>query len=132
MLGFDQVSFESPRVGQGFDWRRIDSPGVVHLEIDQPRPMHRISFNGSQPESCELLKRVLKLDPGRRYTLEWQSQPAFSGVEWRIGSERAPLKNGSLEFTASSDLMTLALVYQRPKGEVRREGSLEVWGVAIR
>ncbi len=129
--GFSEISFESPRVSRGFDWQRIESPGVVHLEIDQPRPMHRINFSGNQRESCEVLRRIWKLEPGRRYTLEWQSQPEFPGVEWRIADQRAPLKNGRLEFTAPSDLVALTLAYQRPQGRVRAEGSLEIWNVRI-
>jgi hypothetical protein len=131
-MGFGEVSFGLPRVGRGFDWQRISSPGVVHLEIDQPRPMHRISFNGSQPESCDLLKRVLKLEPGHRYDLQWQAQPEFSGVEWRIANQRVPLKDGHLEFIAPADLVTLTLAYQRPQGEIRREGSLEIWNVELK
>ncbi len=131
-LGFRDVTFESPKTGRGFDWQLIASPGVIHLEITQPRSMHRISFNGSQPETCDLLRRVFRLIPGRRYTLTWQSEPELSGVEWRVGEERAPLKNHSLEFTAPADLVVLRLAYQRPQGEVRAEGSFELWNVELR
>ncbi len=130
-IGFGDVSFESPRTGNGFDWQRIAAPGIVHLEIDQPRPMHRITFSGRQPESCELLRRVFKLEPGRRYTLEWQSQPDLQGVEWRIADAHAALKDHRVEFTAPSELVTLTLVYQRRPGQVRFEGSLEIWDLLL-
>ncbi|MBZ5605674.1 MAG: hypothetical protein LAO79_25520 [Acidobacteriia bacterium] len=130
--GFKDVSFESPQIGRGFDWQRVESAGVVHLEISQPRSMHRITLNGNQAESCELLRRVLRLTPGRRYTLRWQAQPEMSGIEWRVGDEHAPLKNHQLDFTAPRELVTLTLAYQRPQGEVRAEGSLELWEVEVR
>lgn len=129
--GFGPVTFASPRTGRGFDWQRIEPPGVVHLEIDQPRSMHRITLSGNQPESCELLKRVLKLEAGKPYTLRWQAQPEFDGVEWRIAGERAPLRENHLEFTAPAELVPLVLAYQRPHGEMRVEGSFEIWSVEI-
>jgi tetratricopeptide (TPR) repeat protein len=127
-----EVSFESPRVGRGFDWQRVEGPGVTHIEIDQPRRAHRVKFNGSQPESCELLRRVFKLEAGRSYTLRWQSQAEFQGMEWRIGERRGALAEGQIAFKAESDLATLTLWYQRPSGQVRAEGSAEVWGVEVR
>src|SRR5579872_4508118 len=63
-MGFGEVSFEAPRLGRGFDWQPVESPGVTHLHIDQPRSMHRVTLSGNQPESCELLRRALRLDPG--------------------------------------------------------------------
>jgi hypothetical protein len=131
-MGFGDVDFESPRVGRGFDWVRVETPGVVHLEIDQPRRVHRMGFNGSEPESCELLRRVLKLEPGRRYTLRWQAQPDVPGVEWKIGEQRAAVAERRMEFVAPSELVTLRLAYQRPAGQVRVEGLLELWGVEVR
>jgi len=134
-MGFGEVSFDAPRVGHGFDWRRIESPGVVHLEIDQPRAMHRIAFNGKQPESCELLRRVVSLEPGKRYTLRWNSQfqgiSGESGIDWRIGDQRTPIEDRHMQFTATSDLMTLILAYSRPSGQVRAEGWIELWAIEI-
>ncbi len=130
-MGFSNVSFEAPRVDRGFDWQRVASPGVSHLEVDQPRSMHRITLNGSQPESCELLKRVIRVEPRKRYMLRWHAEPAMTGVEWRIGDRRAQIREGYLEFSAASALETLVLAYQRPLGEVRAEGSFEIWNVEV-
>ncbi len=130
--GFGGVNFESPRVDRAFDWLRIASPGVAHLDIDQPRSAHRITLNGNQPESCDLLRRVLKLEPGLRYTLSWQSEPQPSGVEWRIAGQRAALKDRELQFNAPAELVTLTLAYERPHGEVRAEESFEIWNIEIR
>jgi hypothetical protein len=130
--GFGAVSFASPRVARGFDWQRISPPGAAHLEIDQPHPADRITLSGRQPESCELLRRVLKVEPGRQYMLRWQSDPQPSGVEWRIAGQRGALKDGQLQFTAPKELVTLTLAYQRPPGEVRKEGSFEIWDFEVR
>jgi len=51
--------------------------------------------------------------------------------------QRAPVpasENGSageLAFTAASDLETLTLAYERPPGEARAEGSVELWNVTV-
>jgi tetratricopeptide (TPR) repeat protein len=135
-IGLGEVGFHSPRVRRGFDWQFVDSPGVVHLEIDQPRPMHRVALNGKQPESCDLLRRVLMLEPGKHYTVRWQSQlqgiPANAGFEWRVGTQHAGIEDRQIQFTATSELTTLTLAYTRPAGQVRAEGWIEVWDVDIR
>ena len=131
-LGFDIVTFASPRVARGFDWQPVAVTGVTHLDIDQPRPAHRINFNGSQSESTDLLRRVLKLTPGRRYSITWQSQPEIPGLEWRIADESVPLTRHQLEFTAPADLVPLTLAYHRPPGEVRPETSFELHDLEIR
>ncbi|HEX5430865.1 MAG TPA: hypothetical protein VFW83_02785, partial [Bryobacteraceae bacterium] len=138
--GIFSPDFGNPRIGHGFDWRLIESSGVTHLAEDNP-PAHRIIFNGQQPESCELLLQFLALDSGRQYTLQWEARtsgfPAQTGLEWRIGSERGQLaasdewKSGEFTFTASADWPTLSLTYQRPLGEVRAEGYLEIRHVRI-
>lgn len=135
------VTFAAPRLGAGFDWRPIESPGIAHTAVDQPRPMHRITLSGRQPESCELLRRIETLRAGGRYTLRWEARTqglgSQSGIAWKIGGERAPLVSsesssaGKLAFTAPSDLTALTLIYERPPGEARAEGSVEVWNVTI-
>jgi len=135
------VTFAAPRVGAGFDWRPLPVQGVSHINVDQPRAMHRITLSGQQPESCELLRRVENLRAGVCYTLRWEARTqglgARSGLAWNIGGERAAIasnENGSvgeLAFTAPAELTALTLIYERPPGEVRAEGSVEVWNVTI-
>ena len=135
--GVYRGNFERGAIGHGFDWRINQISGLVHSDIDQPRSMHRISFDGRQPESCDLLSQKLSLEKGRRYRMRWNAAvneiQMPTGIEWRIGDTRASVANGAgeMEFVAPSDVADLRLTYQRPSGEVRAEGSIELWSVAI-
>ncbi len=133
--GVFRGDFQAPEARAGFDWRYTSAQGITRLPIDQPRSMMRISLDGSEPESVELLRQVLSLEPGVSYKLTWQSRAqdlaSPSGIEWRIGDQHAPLASGELPIVAPSSLAPLILFYARPSGETRAEGSLELWNVAI-
>lgn len=122
--------------GHGFDWRLLEVPGVIHMTLDQPRPGRRIALNGRQPESCELLRQILSLRPGAHYTLHWEAR-TISGVEWRIANQRGVIpssgdwRGGQLNFIAPSDLVPVTLAYQRPPGQARAEGVVELSGITI-
>lgn len=133
--------FGPPRVGHGFDWRLVQNPGVTHVSLDTP-PAHRILFSGKQPESCELLRQYVGIRPGRRYQLRWESRGIGSGLAWRVGTVAAPLRasplrasndwtSGQLSFVAPQDPGALALFYNRPLGEPRAEGSVELRHIVI-
>lgn len=132
--------FTAPRIGHGFDWRLIESQGITHLSDESP-PAHRILFSGQQPESCELLYQFVALQAGRHYTLQWESRtpdfPMQTGLEWRIGSQQGSISfsnewsSGEFGFTAATDWAALSLTYQRPIGEVRTEGYLEIRHVRL-
>ncbi len=134
-------AFSSAPMNHGFDWRSIESPGVIHSSIDQPRSAHRISLDGRQPESCALLTQIVNLDPHAIYTLRWEIRTSGikspSGIQWRIGDRRAPIEPtesasiGSADFTVTSELAPLTLFYQRPSGEARAEGSVDLTRVWI-
>lgn len=122
--------FEEPRVGRGFDWRFAQPEGVTHRALDAP-PGHRVRLSGAQPESCELLREVVGgLRPGTSYRLHWQFRsdglPAASGIEWRIAGRAAALESGELRFTAPAETAVLQLYYQRARGEIRAEGSVDL------
>ncbi|HML18838.1 MAG TPA: hypothetical protein VK419_17525 [Bryobacteraceae bacterium] len=133
--------FAPPAVGAGFDWRFSANPGIAHLAIDQPRLMHRITFDGSEAESAELLRQVVNLTPHARYQLSWESRTqgiaSPAGIAWRIAGQSGSVASsenataGQLEFVAPSGLIPLTLIYSRPPGETRAEGSIELWHVAI-
>lgn len=139
--GIFNGSFTAPPLNHGFDWRLIESPGVVHTALDQPRPARRIALDGRQPESCKLLTQILNLAPHARYTLRWEARTsglsAPAGIEWRIGDQRAAVPPGdapafgSAAFIATSELMPLTLFYQRPMGQARAEGFIELSRVSI-
>jgi hypothetical protein len=130
--GVFHPTFEAPRIGHGFDWRSAEIPGVVELDLDEPA-CRRITFDGREPESCELLRQMLMLEPGRAYKLRWRvpMSDVNSGLEWRIAGAHAPLSAGELSFTASSELVPLTLNYDRPQGEPRAEGSIEISSVMV-
>jgi tetratricopeptide (TPR) repeat protein len=127
-------NFETPRIGHGFDWRTPELAGVVELDLNNPS-RRRIAFDGRQPESCELLRQTILLEPGRRYTLHWESSlnslPSPTGIEWRIAGIDAAIEARELSFTAPASLADLTLNYDRPKGEPRREGSIELSSIRL-
>ncbi len=120
--------------GHGFDWRLVPSAGVTHLA-------HRIVFNGEQLESCELLRQFVRVRSGRPYILRWEARTSGfaspTGLEWRVGDQRGPVVShedwtqGEFKFTAPKEWTVLALSYQRPSGEPRAEGYVEVRHVAL-
>jgi hypothetical protein len=125
--------FGTPRIGHGFDWQMIQQPGVTYVSLDAPSL--RVSFNGMQPESCELVRQYVGVRVGKRHILRWESRGIASGLTWRIGGGSATLRAGpdwtpgQLVFTASQN--TLTLNYNRPLGEPRVEGSVELRHVTI-
>ena len=133
--GISHPHFEEPNTGHGFDWRFARQAGVTHVALDAPRG-HRVRLNGMQPESCELLRQVVGgLSPGVHYRLHWQHRsdglPADAGIEWRMAGHAAALASGELSFTAPAESAVLELHYQRPRGEVRAEGNLDLLEVAL-
>jgi hypothetical protein len=140
-LGFKEPSgvtngdFSSGPLNHGFDWRLVESPGVTHMPIEQPQRAHRIMFDGRQPESVALLSQVLLLEARTRYALHWESRtnglPLPSGVEWRIGDQRIAVEGTAATFVAGKELVSLTLFYQRPVGQPRAEGSIEITSVSI-
>jgi hypothetical protein len=137
--GIVGADFEAPRIGHGFDWRFLTVAGVTHVDLDTPAA-HRIVMNGQQPEACELLRQYVMLQTGRRYTLRWESRtngfPAATGLEWRLAGQRGVLKasedwnSGEMRLVGSANSW-LSLDYQRPVGEVRAEGRVELRHVTL-
>ncbi|MEO8097049.1 MAG: hypothetical protein ABI811_05065 [Acidobacteriota bacterium] len=122
------------RPGHGFAWREVAAEGVTHLVLDAPAG-HRIRLSGKQPQSVELLRKFLPLRVGAHYRIRWESHtdglPPESGLEWRFDGHTIAFEKNGFEMKASSDLSVLALVYVRPLGQVRAEGSVDLRNVAI-
>jgi len=128
-VGVFNGDFSTEPLNHGFDWRTIESPGVTHLG-------HRIALSGQQGESCSLLEQTLSLDAGKRYRLQWEARTVGikspSGLEWRVAGQRAALlpsadwAPGELAIKAEDRFQILELVYRRPLGESRAEGSVEL------
>src|SRR4029079_15733325 len=58
---------KEPR-GHGFDWRPAHSQGITHVQVSGAL---RVLLSGTQPESCELLRQYVALEPGYWYSLRW-------------------------------------------------------------
>lgn len=133
--GIFNGEFTQRPVNHGFDWRISQATGVAHIQVEQPRPAWRITLDGREPESIALLTQIVILEPHALYRLRWDVRTSGlaepSGLEWRIGDLRAPVASASADFRAASSTMPLVLFYQRPLGQARAEGSLEIRGVTI-
>ncbi|MGA3201798.1 MAG: hypothetical protein ABSF12_04795 [Bryobacteraceae bacterium] len=139
-LGIFNGDFAKTPADHGFDWRVVRSAGVTHVNLDAP-PGHRIAFSGQQPESCSLLEQTLRLASGKRYRLQWEARTAGikspSGLEWVLGRQGVALPHsedwapGEATFTAPEAFSLLALRYQRPVGESRAEGYIELRHVRL-
>lgn len=124
--------------GHGFDWRLAHPPGVTYISLGGAQ---RILFSGRQPEACELLRQFVALEAGRRYSLHWEARTRRlgmpTGVEWRAGKVHGMVESaedwraGSVDFTASAVLTPIILGYQRPTGEARAEGSMQIRNVSL-
>jgi tetratricopeptide (TPR) repeat protein len=124
--------------GHGFDWRPAHPPGVADLQI--PRA-HRIVLSGKEPESCELLRQFVVLEKGKSYSLTWEARTrdfgARTGIKWSAGSSNGVVERaedwraGGLEFKAEAPVTPIKLEYQRPMGQARAEGWIEIRKISL-
>jgi tetratricopeptide (TPR) repeat protein len=137
--GLTNGVFASAPVHHGFDWRMPDLPGV-DVERGGLPPRLRITLDGRQPDTCELLAQVLAVVPSRRYRLRFHYQSdglAIASVRWRLAdvagreipSDSTDLASeveatGTLRFRSprAASLLRLALTYRRPPGAAKAEG----------
>jgi len=129
-VGIFNGDFDTVPLNHGFDWRLIASPGVTHGRSN------RIALSGQEGEACSLLQQTLMVSAGKRYKLQWESRTSGikspSGLEWRVAGQHAALlpgeewTGGELLFSAHEHFEALELGYQRPVGEARAEGNIEL------
>jgi tetratricopeptide (TPR) repeat protein len=139
-VGIFNGDFAQAPLNDGFDWRLVESRGVTHVNLDAP-PGHRIVLSGQEPESCPLLGQWLSLGGGKRYRLQWESRTAGlkspSGIAWALAGRRAAVApsadwlTGEMTFTAPDSFNQLELLYERPVGESRAEGNIELRHVRV-
>jgi hypothetical protein len=130
--------FATEPSGHGFDWRPSRAEGLSDVALPGS---YRIVFSGKQPESTELLRQFVALQPGKVYLLGWEARThgfgSPSGIEWTAGLTHIALepaqdwRTGSLEFKAQAAVLPIALVYRRPTGQARAEGSVEIRAVTL-
>ena len=132
--GIFNGDFATAPLNHGFDWRAVESPGVTHVN-------NRIALSGQEAEAVSLLAQTLILAGGKRYRLQWEARTAGfkspSGLEWRVAGQQVPLA-ASEDWTAGEATINiedrfnrLELVYQRPLGESRAEGNVELRHVRL-
>ncbi len=124
--------------GHGFDWRPAHPPGVTDLQIPGA---HRIVLSGKEPESCELLRQIVVLEKGKLYSLTWEARTkdfgAPTGIQWSAGSANGVIERaedwraGGLAFKAEAPATPIKLEYQRPMGQARAEGRIEIRKVSL-
>jgi hypothetical protein len=149
-LSLTNGGFEVAPSSQGFDWRIVPWEGISVVHVPNPACL-RISFSGTQPESCQLLTQFLPVEPGRTYQLSYQYRtPGIkpgTGLRWTVydtasGAELAanPPQLSSetwerqvLHFSTTSKcrLARLVLVYRRAPATTRIEGPLWLRQIAL-
>ena len=142
-LSLTNGDFHMPPVMHGFDWHLRIGEGVSMSRREVP-PGLRITFSGSQPESCELLSQLVPLLPDRAYRFSFRYQtsmiPPNTGLRWRIvdaetgrelakgspslSSEREKAEEVLFLSTAETRWARVILEYQRAMGTTRIEGFL--------
>ncbi len=143
-------------LGRGFDWRYLSPDGVTHTDLVDSAGIgfHRIALTGDEPESGLLLLQIVGgLEPGAQYRLSWNARlrgiDSPSGLTWEIGGASAEITaaepgaatlnstlpqnaNGEIRFTATAPFEVLSLNYQRPLGQPRAIGDIEIVEVSLR
>jgi len=128
--------FATEPSGHGFDWRPSRAEGIAYVSLPGS---YRIQLSGKQPESTELLRQFVALQPGKIYSLRWEARTqglgSPSGIEWTAGATRGALepaedfRAGTMDFKAEAALVPITLAYRRPTGQARAEGSVEIRAV---
>jgi tetratricopeptide (TPR) repeat protein len=130
--------FATEPSGHGFDWRPSPAEGVADVAL---QGSYRIQLSGKQPESSELLRQFVALQPGKMYSLRWEGRTqgfgSPTGIEWSAGATRSALepaqdwRAGTMDFKAEAALPPITLAYHRPTGQARAEGSVEIRAVSL-
>ncbi|MEO8049972.1 MAG: hypothetical protein ABI833_06105 [Acidobacteriota bacterium] len=131
-------SFTNEPSEHGFDWRPTRPEGVSYVALPGA---YRVALSGQQPESCDLLRQFVALEPGKVYSLRWEARTrgfgSPSGIEWIAGATNAAIEPsqdwqaGTAEFKTAKALMPITLNYHRPTGQARAEGSVEIRAVSL-
>lgn len=141
--------FSSYPIDNGLDWRFGSSNGI---SVSPSPPGIRVSLDGNQPETCELLSQYVVLEPGKSYVLAYKYETSFLGnstsLQWHLRDAATnrelltglpPIKNNTLEeqqftftFSSHAPLARIMLVSQREYGEMRAEGSIKLMSVSLK
>jgi len=128
--------FARTPLAAGFDWHFEPAPWLRSATFGDGV---RVELTGLQPEQCLIAWQYVPTCPGQRYRLEWESRTGTSdpdGLIWvpfdlRGKAIAAPRADYSEVFTATGQLLRLALMYQRPAGSPRLRGAARVKWVSL-
>jgi hypothetical protein len=109
------AAFTHRPLGAGFDWQVPPVSGVNVLYADQGLRLH---FAGKQPETCTILWQFVPIAPGAHYRAS--STGTSEGLFWELDS-----------VPPSADLTRLRLVYRRPIGAPRFEGTVQLTDIRL-
>ncbi|MCC6589352.1 MAG: hypothetical protein IT168_21820 [Bryobacterales bacterium] len=151
LAGLANVLIENRRFDEGFRvWRRLGSRDVPRMEwtplagrgvsvvVLEPGKRWRVDLNGDQAERCAVLTRLLPPASGALRELRWKAGGQNPGFLWEAATAgkgqvvaRASWADGYLQ-VLSPEAVTVTLLYERPPGRMRFEGSLAVEALAVR
>lgn len=132
------AGFEHAPADAAFDWRLERAPWLRFAPF--PGGM-RVTFSGNQPESCLVASQYVPVVPGTRYRLRLVSpppgEPSAEALDWRVYDSSGrpvaiePSADRSRTFTAPTEVVRLHLIYQRPIGSMRLEGTVAIGGARL-
>lgn len=145
-VSLNDGTFSRSRLQAGFDWKVAAPDPIEPTLLDQGGI--RFEFDGSQPETCELLSQYVPLLPGRKYQLKTrfrtQGIPLQSGLRWTISpNQKTPESFPNLSSDTPADQVAmfetpsepapfrLILLYSRLPGTTRIKGELSIESVGI-
>jgi hypothetical protein len=113
-----------------FEWQGVEERGVRVTALE-PGRRYRVELSGDQAERCQLLTRLYGRGTRR---LRWRADELGAGFYWEAERQgrrrRAAWKQGEMELEGEG-AGRIALVYERPRGEVRFEGRVTVEGLEL-
>jgi hypothetical protein len=131
--------FQWKPINRGFDWRLASPPGVLAISGQE---LLKVTFSGSQPESCDILSQWIALRANTPYRLRFAYRtdglPRETGLLWSIASQPQSLIDGARDwnwgeyrFHASGAIGRLRLCYRRLPGSTRIAGSLWLRSISL-
>ena len=133
---------------RGFDWRLPHSDGISAAREEGPAGL-RLTFSGREAEEAETLAQFVPVAGGSRYRMRFRYQTtgigAGTGLGWRVRDlDGAVLATGGdlssdgetaseVQFQplAGTTMVRISLVYRRPQGKTRIEGSIVLRDVKL-
>jgi tetratricopeptide (TPR) repeat protein len=143
--------FSTPPSSRGFDWILPDILGVAASKEEEAGGL-RLTFSGSQPESCRVLSQLIPVKEDSRYAADYRYATSGitdpSGLAWSAEfpdlKDSAPIsaeiaaqaEQGTRSFSFDTPpgchLVRLGVAYRRAVGTTRIEGRLVLRQVHLR